>query len=162
MSLSLLVVVGATTGLGLTLMWRFVVSDVPDLRASLARPSGRALLTDEHTDSGVPEWKIVAAERLHLVRFGPDLLILGESMASLVTHKVSYALMGLAFPVFLGGAMAWLGASLPLTVPVAASVALSLLLFVVPDIDLHRRAVAARVQFRYCVCTYTRRVPDLR
>ena len=154
MSRLLLVLVGATTGLGLTLVWRFAVSDVPDLRASLARPSVRPLLSDERTENDLPEWKTLAASRLRLARLGPDLLILNESMDSLVTRKISYGLLGLAFPAALVGAMAWLGASLPLSVPIAASVALSLLLFMVPDIDLHRRAIAARIQFRFCVCTY--------
>jgi hypothetical protein len=154
MSQSLLVLVGATTGLGLTLVWRFAVGDVPALRASLARASRQPLSTGERSEGGLSAWKMLAAERLHLARLAPDLLILGESMDSLMTRKIGYALSGLAFPGFLVGVMSLLGASLPLAVPVAASVVLFLLLFVVPDVDLHRRAIAARVQFRYCVCTY--------
>ena len=63
--------------------------------------------------------------------------------------------LGLVFPPALVGAMAAVGLALPWSVPVVASLVLAGVLFVVAEVDLRRRAEAARHQLRLATCAYT-------
>lgn len=79
---------------------------------------------------------------------------MGETPEALALRKVGYALIGLIFPSVLVIVMSTMGVLPPLVVPLGASLALAAALFSVPDVDLHRRAAAARDKLRGAVCAY--------
>ena len=93
-------------------------------------------------------------EALGLARYEADLRLLGETPAVLLVHKAGYALLGLAFPPVLAVAMGLLGVTPPWPIPTLAAVVLAAALFFVPDIDVRRRATAARADLRQTVCAY--------
>lgn len=153
---------GAAAGGGLAIVLGGLTPTVPDLRAVLARIDTAAPAPTAGDASTVaPGWRRcgdpLAAElagRLGVDRYRADLDLVGTTASTLVTHKVGYALLGLAFPAALAAAMAAIGTSLPFAVPAAASLALATVLFFAPDLDLRRRAAASRAEMRRAVCMY--------
>lgn len=147
---------GAVAGLGLALLVRWWVLDVPDLADVRARRA--ALLTGDPTAQPAPTRResaaLVLAHSLGLARYQRDLDIVGDPASALAARKVGYALLGLVFPPVLTLAMAMIGLVLPPLVPAVCSAALAAVLFFVPDADLHRRAAAERAGMRRAVCAY--------
>lgn len=147
---------GAITGFGLTLLALWWRRPVPDLAVVRARRD-RLLL-----ESGPPVpaprgvgWVLpVLAARLGLSRYQRDLDIVGWTSSTLVLHKLGYALLGLLFAPLLSLGLALVGLRVPMSLPAVSSVVLATVLFLVPDADLKRRASVEREAFRRAVCVY--------
>lgn len=154
------VLAGAAVGGGIAVVVRALIPETPDLTASLARLEGSAptaRLAQAPLASSRWAGSRLAVEldaRLGLARYRHDLDLVGDTGPALAIRKVGYALMGLAFPPVLATAMLVLGVTPPLVIPVAASLGLGAVLFLVPDLDLRRRATAERLAMRHAVCAY--------
>lgn len=152
MSVAPVLVAGALAGLGLALVVRALVPEVPDPVTALAR---RRALTGSRADQ-VAAWPATRrdaalaqlVEQLGLTRHTADLELVGETAATLLLRKLGYTMLGLAFPPVLASLMALTGLSLPWPVPAALGAVLGVVLFVVPDLDLRHRANLARVDVR--------------
>ncbi len=83
-----------------------------------------------------------------------DLELLGTSASELTLRKLGYALLGLLFPPLLSLVMALVGLRLPFAMPLIAGAALGVALFLVPDVDVVRRAAAAREEIRHALWVY--------
>ena len=156
------VLVGVATGGGAALLVAGLLPTTPDLPSALARLSSTAGrpqpdVAREHV-SWWSRWSSAhlpaLASRLGAHRYRADLDLLGELPESLVLRKLAFGLLGLAFPPVLTAAMALIGVALPLILPGFASLALGMLLFLAPDLDLRRRATATRAEMRRAVCVY--------
>lgn len=152
MSAAPVLIAGGLTGLGLVLVVRSLVPDVPDPVTALAR---RRALTGARAESVVaaPQGRRDAAfaravDQLGLARYASDLQLVDETPTVLLVRKLGYGLLGLAFPPVLASLMALAGLSLPWAVPTALGVVLGVGLFVVPDFDLRHRAKVARADLR--------------
>lgn len=152
---------GVAAGTGVALVVAGTVPTVPDLRAALARLDAAA--PSACADVTMPErplarWWVQRAPgwaaQVGLGRFAADLALVGESPTTLLARKAGYGVVGLAFVPALTVAMAVLGLHLPLLLPALASLALVAVLFVIPDVDLRRRATATRAEMRRAVCVY--------
>ena len=157
---------GALVGLGVTLVIRELLPSHPDLSSALARLSEAPARRQAEAEPSPPG--AVAALRQSLgpwlARHGGDGLfvrvptreldLLGSSVEGYWLRKVALGFLGLLFPVALTAATALLGLRLPLILPAGASLALAAGLFLVPDVDVRRRAEDARREFRRAVCAY--------
>jgi hypothetical protein len=156
------VLAGACVGAGVTLVVRSVLPRTPDLKSALARLDGVDQVVPARREANFPAPLGRMADRavprivdsLGLRRFRVDLELVGETPEALALRKVGYALIGLVFPSLLVIVMSAMGVFPPLVVPFVASLALATALFFVPDVDLHRRAAAARDELRGAVCAY--------
>jgi Type II secretion system (T2SS), protein F len=168
-----IVLAGAAVGVGVTMAAAALRPPPPDLTATLARldatngagprfPDGGV---DPHSDDARGLARKLAdrfladrgtglVDSLGLTRYVADLRMLGETPEVLLVRKAGYALLGLAFPPALTTAMGLLGTGLPWTIPALAALVLALVLFFVPDLDIRRRAQAARADLRQTVCAY--------
>jgi hypothetical protein len=156
------VLAGACVGAGLGVIVRSLAAPVPDLSAALRRldatstpaPSDveTAAMSKGHRsfDAGV-SWLVDA---LVLRRYRADLELVGETPETLAVRKLGYGLLGLLFPPVLVAVMALIGVVPPVAIPVLVSVVLGATLFMVPDLDVRRRATAARHELRRTVCAY--------
>ena len=154
------VLAGATLGAGLTLVVRSLLPNTPDLAAALDRLDATAAapsMTAPNSgrfghlrDRAVPP----VVQAFGLRRYRSDLDLVGETPEDLAVRKIGYGLLGLVFPALLAATLTLLGVSPPLVIPAAASLALGAVLFTVPDLDLRRRAGAARDELRHAVCAY--------
>ena len=152
---------GALVGAGLTVVVAGLVPAHPDLRAALARLDPRAAAEVAWATEG--KGTIAAAralvlprlaEILGLRRFAADLRMVDEHVEVLAARKVGYALLGLAFPTVIALLLAAAGVRAPLALPAIVAVAGAGVLFVVPDVDLRRRATRARADMRRATCVY--------
>lgn len=156
------VLAGACVGAGVTLVVRSVLPGTPDLKSALARLDGVDQAAPARSGVAVtgPISHIAArtvpgiVDSLGLRRYRADLELVGETPEALAVRKVGYAMIGLIFPPLLAIVMAGMGVFPPLAIPVVASLTLAAALFFVPDVDLHRRAAAARHELRRAVCAY--------
>lgn len=155
------VLAGACVGAGVALVVRWAVPQHPDLQDALVRlrGSGTETPSSRWRDAGrIPPVLEPPARRLSdalgLERFRSDLELVGERPEVLAARMVGYALLGLAFPPLLALMMAAFGVYPPLGIPAIASLGLAAALFFVPQVDLHRRASAARLDWRRTVCAY--------
>jgi hypothetical protein len=174
------VVAGAAVGAGLSMLVAGLRPQRPDLRAVLARldaptvPADHDFAADRTLDrtGGTLANRLAnrmqqrlrddftrgpgarVADALGLARHTADLALLGESVEALLVRKAGYGLLGLAFPPALSAGMALLGLPLPWTIPMLAAIAFGVALFFVPDVDVRRRANAARRELRLAVCAY--------
>lgn len=159
-----LVLAGAVVGLGVALIVRELIPAPPDLGAALARlrdtPSRPH---DRHTATPggghamrqrLGGWLPRAAARLGLPVPRRDLDLVGRTVESYLAGKVALAVAGLAVAPVLTVALGVAGLELPVTIPVAASAGLAVLFFLLPDIDVRRRAADARREFRRGLCSY--------
>jgi hypothetical protein len=159
-----LIITGALVGLGITLIVREVFPSHIELGSALARlqtnplPSGDQRPAPEHRSS-------TAEHRLgHHLRHLADhsglklphaeLELTRQSVESFLLAKLAMALLGLLAPPLLVLITAMIGLRLPIVVPVGASLALAVLLFLLPDVDVRRKAADARAEFRRGICTF--------
>src|SRR3712207_5699174 len=89
-------------------------------------------------------------------RRGPDqaLALIGWTPEGYAARKVGLAAFGAVFVPLLTAVLGLLGLRLPVVVPVAGSLALAGVLFVVVDLIVRDRAAAARGQIRRALCSY--------
>lgn len=149
---------GALVGAGMAAVAWWCTPLVPDPLAAAQR---RRALADARAIGAVPQparrWAEAldrAAHHLGLARYKNDLALLAWTPADRLLRKLGYALLGLLFPPLLLTAMALLGLRLPVTVPTLAGIVLAAVLFVVPDVDLRRRAADARQELRHTLWVY--------
>jgi hypothetical protein len=152
---------GALVGAGLTVVVAGLVPTHPDLRAALDRldPRTAAPVAPAPAGSGLRGFARArvlprVVESLGLRRFTADLRMVDQTAEQLAARKIGYALLGLAFPTLIGTLLAIVGIQAPTVFPVALAVVAAGVLFFVPDVDLRRRAAAARVDMRKATCVY--------
>jgi hypothetical protein len=157
----LILLAGAITGAGVALLIGALVPVHPDLHAALARLDPRAVEVDPPEPSGHPRLDRVRdrvlpplVQALGVRRFAADLHVVAQTPQALAVRKVAYALAGFAVPVLGAAGLGVAGVVLPGVVPAAAAVVLAGVLFFVPDVDLHRRAGAAREDLRRAASVY--------
>lgn len=153
---------GALVGVGVIVVVAGLVPAAPNLHAALARLDPHAASTPATVPVG--ESRVAGAlkrralpqlvESLGLRRYATDLRMADQTAEALAARKVGFGLLGVAFPAILAGAAAAMGLRPPVALPVAFAVMLGGALFVVPDVDLHRRAVTARADLRRATCVY--------
>ena len=152
---------GALVGVGLTVVVAGLVPTHPDLRAALARLDPRTVAdligTPERRGLlGTARARVLprVVESLGLRRFTADLRMVDQTVETLAARKVGYAFLGLTFPTVMALLLAVVGTRTPILFPAALAVMGAGVLFVVPDIDLRRRATRARADMRRATCVY--------
>ena len=78
-----------------------------------------------------------------------ELALLRRSEASFYGEKLTLAAIGLAAPPLLTTLFALFGLRFPLAVPLVASLVAAIGLFVLPNLDIHSKAKAARLEFNH-------------
>jgi Flp pilus assembly protein TadB len=167
--LTLAVLAGATAGLGLTVIVRELLPAQPQLAAALDRlaparvapaqpveqePAGEAAST------GALEARVGRAAQRYLtgaplVRIPTlELALLRMPVARYLGQKVLLALIGLLFPALFTVMVLAAKSSLPVAVPTLGGLALGALLFLLPDLEVRRKAAAAREEFARATSAY--------
>lgn len=158
-----MLVAGALVGLGVTLIVAGWHQPAPDLVAGVARVSGSVTTSAAGPDDAMLPRAVTSAamqaaarvaESLHLDRHRADLAIIGMTPTRMALEKMGYAFVGLAFPALLTSILSIAGMALPVVIPVMTSLALAIGMSFLPEVELRRRAAAARVQMRRTVCVY--------
>ncbi|MHB8913310.1 MAG: type II secretion system F family protein [Lysobacter sp.] len=163
------VLAGATGGLGLALLVRELLPAQPQLAAALDRlapppPPNTAPGADEPVRDAAStralETRVGLLAQRHLsvlpLQAVParELALLRIPVARHVGQKVLLALIGLLFPaVFTALALA-AGVALPLAFPALSSLVLAAVLFLLPDLEVRRKAAAAREEFARATSAY--------
>lgn len=144
---------GAGVGLGVFLVIRELVPATPALGPALRRlhqPPGTGQVTapgSRRLDwlTGFSRWLRPPHRQLALI---------GQTSEQYALSVLLSALIGLATPTVLGVALAVLGVSIPLVVPVLGSLGLALIGALLAHRAVLTKADAARDEFRQAVCTY--------
>ena len=160
-SLQLAIAAGALIGLGVALLvWRLVPAQ-PDLRDALERLSPeRARRHLSAPVAGEPTQRLGAwgLRVLPPAVWGrtptAELAILRKPVTRFYGEKVSFALLGLVIPPVLTVLFTIFGADLPVPVPVAGSLVLAGVLFMVPDYNARDDAKRARAEFSRALGAY--------
>lgn len=164
------VLAGATTGLGVVLIARELLPSQPQLAAALERLQPPKL-TPTAAAPAEPEGAAVAGTSSLEIRVGRRLLrplqdapfvrlperelnLLGRPVVQHLGQKVLMGLLGLVFPTLFTVVAAVAGVSLPIVVPAFGGLVLGAVLFVVPDLEVRRKAAVAREEFARAVSAY--------
>ena len=163
------VVLGATGGLGVTLIVRELLPSVPQLASALDRlaparvGSGTALLEEEpgeDTSTAELEYRVGVWAQRYLADAPfvslptKELRLLRIPVARHLGQKVLMALLGLLFPAVFVVLTTAAGYALPIALPAVAALVLAAVLFLVPDIEIRRKAAAARDEFARATSAY--------
>jgi Flp pilus assembly protein TadB len=162
------VLLGATGGLGAALIVRELLPSDPHLASALNRlaptpvRAGAPAVEQPAGDGGTAalEHRVgVWAQRYLLdapfVRIpARELLLLRIPVARHLGQKVLMALLGLLFPAVFVVVLAPLGFTLPVALPALFALVLAAVLFVVPDLDVRRKAANAREEFARATSAY--------
>jgi hypothetical protein len=158
-TIQLALLLGAVTVAAVVVLVAQFIPAQPDLRDVLTRLSPPARRPHTSTSSsavggapGAEERLGMWAERTLPSRFlgAPptrDLAVLRMTPAQFYGKKVLYGLLGLTLPALLTGFFTLLGITVPIFIPAAATVGLSVLLFLAPSRDITQRAAKARAEF---------------
>ncbi|MCL2422302.1 MAG: type II secretion system F family protein [Micrococcales bacterium] len=155
MSLALLValVAGAAVGAGLWLVIRELAGGPPDLAAAQARMSGTDRiapvdLTTITTFKGKVGATVTARVQIPVVKYldpsAADLDLTGTTPHEHLGEKVLGAAVGIVFPMTAGVGLTAFGIRVPPALFLGAAVALLVVGWVAPDLDVTSRARAAR------------------
>ena len=161
------VLLGATSGLGATLIVRELLPTDPQLAAALDRlaptrtradtaeePAGDQASTSR-LEHRVGRWAQRHLTDTPLVPIPTrELLLLRIPVARHLGQKVLMALLGVLFPAVFVIITAAAGYPLPIALPAVFAVALAGVLFIVPDLEVRRRAGAAREEFARATSAY--------
>jgi Flp pilus assembly protein TadB len=169
--LTMTVLAGATVGLGGTLVVRELLPTQPDLGAALDRlqPPAltRAVPTQTMTKAGQEdgtsslEARVGARLRRQLTQLPflripvQELNLLRSPIEQFLGQKVLMGLLGLLFPWLFSVVASAMGQPLPIGVPALAGLLLGAVLFLTPDLDIRRKATAARAEFARAIAAYT-------
>lgn len=159
------VLLGALGGAGVVALIAAALMRQPDLRGALARLNPeraellrqRALPQDTERSVEARLGTIVdrlAGRRLPIRVPDSELALVGISRERFIGEKTGLALIGLVFPNLVGLIAVALDAPPPPGVPVLASLAIAAALFFVPDVEVRRKAAAAREEFSHAVVAY--------
>lgn len=153
---------GALISLGMVLaVWRLVPA-TPDLNDVVARLSPqqsrqRQALVGPAT-SGAERLGLWAMRHLPAGLWGTiptrELALLRVSLPRYYGEKVTFALLGLAFPGLLVAVVGLFGFALPVVIPVLASLVLAGLLWFVPNLNVRSDAQRARLEFNRALGAY--------
>ena len=161
---------GATAGLGVVLIARELLPSQPQLAAALERlqppkftPTTAAAVEAEGAQAaGTSALETRVGQRLlrplqdaplvHLPE--RELNLLGRPITQHLGQKVLMGLLGLVFPTVFTVVTAAVGVTLPIVVPALGGLVLGAVLFVVPDLEVHRKAAGAREEFARAVSAY--------
>jgi hypothetical protein len=83
-----------------------------------------------------------------------DLALLGVPTETYIAQRLASGLLGLLIPPLLTAVAAVAGLAIPFAIPVVASLAVGLVLFISSDQDVRRRADAGRREFRQVLQRY--------
>jgi hypothetical protein len=168
--LTAMVVAGATVGLGVTLIVRELLPAQPQLAAALDRlaptprtqagPLRQEPAGEPASTSGLETRVGLLTERhLHRLPFltvpHTELLLLATPVPRFLGQKVLLGLLGLLFPTVFTITVGAAGQHLPILLPTFGGLLLGVLLFALPDLEVRRRADAARQDFARAICAYT-------
>lgn len=160
---------GATGGLGVTLILRELLPSDPQLASALhrlapARIGAQAPAVAEPVEDGGSTGKLEHRVGIWAQRYLIDapfvriptreLLLLRIPVARHLGQKVLMALLGLLFPAVFLVVTAAAGYPLPIAPPAVFALVLAAVLFVVPDLDVRRKAAAAREEFARATSAY--------
>jgi Flp pilus assembly protein TadB len=168
--LTLAVLAGGTAGLGVTLIVRELLPAQPQLAAALDRLAPPRLTPtatvptvpdgDEPASTSGLERRVGLAVQRHLDSL-PFLRVPTRELTLLrlpahrwLGQKVLMGLLGLLFPALFTLMAAAMGYALPVAVPALGGLALGALLFLIPDVEVQRKAAAAREEFARAVGAY--------
>lgn len=152
---------GALLGLGATtLVWAWAPG-VPDLTAALDRLDPTRATPAATTPLG-PAWAHRAtrhalpalATSLRLDRLAADLRVVDLTPEDLAARKIGYATLGAAFPTVLAITMGALGLALPVVIPAVATLVVAGVFFVLPEVEVRRRATEVRAAMRTAAGVY--------
>ncbi|MBF6333625.1 type II secretion system F family protein [Nocardia transvalensis] len=157
------ILAGLAAGLGLTLLLAYLAPAPPALRDALDRLSGKPA-TDplgvtapaDAPQTRLQAWTLHAGRlaypwltRHHWLRIPTeDLAILHRSTPRFLGDKLLSAAVGLIAPSVLNAAATASGTGLPWRLPALVGIAAAIGLFFVPDLEVRRRAAAAREELR--------------
>ena len=160
---------GATGGLGVTLIVRELLPSDPQLASALdrlapTRSDAAAPAVGEPVEdaggTGALEHRVGIWAQRHLSGAPfvaiptTELLLLRIPVARHLGQKVLMALLGLLFPAVFVVVTATLGVTLPIVLPAVFALVLAAVLFVIPDLDVRRKAAAAREEFARATSAY--------
>ena len=161
------VLLGATSGLGATLIISGLLPTDPQLAAALARLSPTRTTADtaeqpagdqpaaSRLEHRVGRWAQRQLTDTPMVKIPTrELLLLRIPVARHLGQKILMALLGLLFPTLFVIVTAAAGHPLPIALPAVFAVALAGVLFIVPDLEVRRRAAAAREEFARATSAY--------
>ncbi|ADB73450.1 type II secretion system F family protein [Geodermatophilus obscurus] len=162
---ALLIGFGALTGLGAFLLLRAaLVVDQPHLADALARLDGRATVPVAPSAQTGDQWARAAgragtwaASQLPASALrapAQALALIGWTPEGYAARKIGSAAFGALFVPLLTTALGAAGVRLPVVVPVAGSLALAGVLFLVVDVVVRDQAAEARGQMRRALCSY--------
>lgn len=151
---------GALLGCGLYLVMRQAVGAPPDLSAALARLSGaEAPLAASDTTLkarvGRPLITRVALPRMRGAASDADLVLVGVDPAEHLGEKVLALFVGLLGPALAAAVLTLAGLAVPVGLVALVTVLMVVAGWVGPDLDVGRRAAAARAMFTHAVAAYT-------
>lgn len=166
--LTLTVLVGSTGGLGLALLVRELLPAQPQLAAALDRLAPPSPHTAPAADEPVGdaagtralETRVGLLAQRHLSALplqavpARELALLQIPVARHVGQKVLLALLALLFPVLFTALLLAAGVGLPLVFPALSSLLLAVALFLLPDLEVRRKAAAAREEFARATSAY--------
>lgn len=155
---------GALLGLGVTTLVRAWAPGIPDLTAALDRldPTRAAPAPTSTTTRLGPAWAQRATRRalpalaswLRLDRLAADLRVVDLTPEGLAARKIGYAALGAAFPTVLAVTMGAVGLALPVVIPAAATLVVAGVFFVLPEVEVRRRAAEVRAAMRTAAGVY--------
>jgi len=160
---------GATGGLGVTLIARELLPSDPQLASALDRLAPTRIGLDApavqepaacDSSTGALEHRVGIWAQRHLVNAPfvriptKELLLLRIPVARHLGQKVLMALLGLLFPAVFIVVTTAAGYALPIALPAVFALVLAAVLFVVPDLDVRRKASAAREEFARATSAY--------
>lgn len=150
---------GALTGLGVTAIVAWLRPAAPDLRTALIHLNrepqpGPDPVAANPLRRGWQQLTVDVAERAGLARHRADLALLGQTPQQLAAQMVGYAVLGLSLPPLLIALLRLAGLRLPFLLPTLAGLGLGVALFLLPPLDMHRKAAQSRAQMRATVCAY--------
>lgn len=146
---------GLVIGVGVAGAVYALIPAQPDLGDVLARLSPATRTRPGHTPvslapDATERLGIWAERRLPARLLGvppaADLAVLRQTPAQFYGRKVTYALLGLVLPSALSGFFTMLGIGVPIAVPVAGTVVLAGVLFMMPSRDIAAAAGKARAE----------------
>ena len=152
-------VAGVLAGLGAFLLARELIPAKARLEAALARLNpGAARDPARDYETGTTGFRRLAR---HLGTAAPwlpvpatDLALLGQDREAWLASKIAYGLLGLVVVPLFAAVLTLGGTSLPVAVPVVASLALGVGLFFAPDLVTRHNAAERRTDFRHALTSY--------